>query len=82
MQTAVDIENAKRRAVFDAGRTAKRRGLGPGKNPHWDGLYRQIWYNGWLWEEEYPQGSNPIAFIVSILAILAGLVALWFLIIR
>lgn len=77
MTTADDIENERRRGIFDAGRAAKRDGYGYGINPHFDGLDHQIWHNGWMWEEDYPRGSSLRAFALSVLAILSGLFVLW-----
>jgi hypothetical protein len=67
---ADDIENARRLAIFDAGREAKRRGFGPGKNPHWNGLEREIWNNGWNWEPESYRKVWAWIGVVLVVAIL------------
>jgi hypothetical protein len=74
----LDKENERRRSIFDAGREAKRKSFGPGKNPYWSPLEREIWNNGWLWEpESYRRGlvlSGAVVTAVLLILALAQLV--------
>jgi hypothetical protein len=74
----VDEEKAPRRAIFEAGQKAQKDGYGIYGNP-WDSyhpLEKEIWANGWQWNEDvhgqYHDTKTPmmIAGVVACLVVL------------